>query len=346
MKPREEKKNFSADVIRIPCNQMKSEFYRILIKNGFSPDKANICAEIFTENSLDGVYSHGVNRFSRFVEFVEKKYIRIDNEPELKSSSGAIEQWDGKLGPGPINALVCTERAINLSKKYGIGCVALSNTNHWMRGGTYGWKAAKAGFVFIGWTNTIANMPAWGAVDCRLGNNPLILAVPYKDEAIVLDMAMSQFSYGTMESYQFRKQQLPLPGGYDKKGQLTTDPSAIIESERSLPIGYWKGAGLSLLLNLMATIFSGGEATHEVSKHEDDFGVSQVYISIDISKLDNYPMIAQNVNEIISDYHNSIPESDSRSILYPGERALRTRTENLSKGIPVDKIVWAQIKDL
>ncbi len=218
MKPQQEKENLSPDVIRIPCDQMESEFYRILIKNGFPPDKAKTCAKIFTENSLDGVYSHGVNRFSRFIEFVEKKYIRIDNEPELKSSSGAIEQWDGKLGPGPLNALICTERAMDLSKEYGIGCVALSNTNHWMRGGAYGWRAAKAGFVFIGWTNTIPNMPAWGAVDCRLGNNPLILAVPYHDEAIVLDMAMSQFSYGTMESYQLRKLQLPLPGGYDKKG--------------------------------------------------------------------------------------------------------------------------------
>ena len=343
---KKENKNLGADVVRVPYQQMESEFVRILLKNGFYSDKAKTCARIFAENSLDGVYSHGVNRFSRFVEFVEKKYIRIDNEPELKSSSGAIEQWDGKLGPGPINALVCTERAMNLSQKYGIGCVALSNTNHWMRGGTYGWKAAKAGFAFIGWTNTIPNMPAWGAVDCRLGNNPMIFAVPYNEEAIVLDMAMSQFSYGTMESYQIKKQQLPLPGGYDKKGRLTTDPSEIIETQRSLPVGYWKGAGLSLLLNIMATILSGGEATHEIGRHEDDFGVSQVYISIDISKLDNYQVIAGIVNEIIDDYHNSIPESDSKNILYPGERALNTRKENLSKGIPVERIVWDQIKGL
>jgi len=343
---KKENKNLGADVVRVPYQQMESEFVRILLKNGFYSDKAKTCARIFAENSLDGVYSHGVNRFSRFVEFVEKKYIRIDNEPELKSSSGAIEQWDGKLGPGPINALVCTERAMNLSQKYGIGCVALSNTNHWMRGGTYGWKAAKAGFAFIGWTNTIPNMPAWGAVDCRLGNNPMIFAVPYNEEAIVLDMAMSQFSYGTMESYQIKKQQLPLPGGYDKKGRLTTDPSEIIETQRSLPVGYWKGAGLSLLLNIMATILSGGEATHEIGRHEDDFGVSQVYISIDISKLNNYQVIAGIVNEIIDDYHNSIPESDSKNILYPGERALNTRKENLSKGIPVERIVWDQIKGL
>ena len=325
---------------------MESEFLRILKKKGFSSDKAGTCASIFTQNSLDGVYSHGVNRFSLFVKFIDKKYVMVNNEPELKSSCGAVEQWDGKLGPGPLNALICTERAMALSGEYGIGCVALSNTNHWMRGGTYGWKAAKAGFAFIGWTNTIPNMPAWGAVDCRLGNNPLILAVPYNDEAIVLDMAMSQFSYGTMESCRLAKRQLPLPGGYDKNGKLTTDPTAIIESQRPLPAGYWKGAGLSLLLNLMAAIFSGGKATHEIAKNEDDFGVSQVYISIDISRLGYFQIIRQIVNEIVDDFHGSIPESDSVNILYPGERALNTRKENLSGGIPVEKNVWGEITGL
>jgi 3-dehydro-L-gulonate 2-dehydrogenase len=159
-------------------------------------------------------------------------------------------------------------------------------------------------------------------------------------------MAMSQYSYGMMESCLFTNRQLPLPGGYDKKGNLTNDPSAIIDSQRSLPIGYWKGAGLSLLLNLMATVFSGGKATHEISKNEDDFGVSQVYISIDISKLDSNRMIGRIINEIIDDYHNSIPESDSVSILYPGERALNTRKENTQKGIPVERIIWDQIKAL
>ncbi|MBN2180484.1 MAG: 3-dehydro-L-gulonate 2-dehydrogenase [Sedimentisphaerales bacterium] len=339
-------KSLSADIVRIPYQQMEAEFLLVLKKKGFSDDKAKTCASIFAQNSLDGVYSHGVNRFALFVKFVEKRYIRIDNEPELKGSSAAIEQWDGRLGPGPINALICTERAMELSREYGIGCVGLSNTNHWMRGGTYGWKAAKAGFAFIGWTNTIPNMPAWGAVDCRLGNNPMIFAVPYNNEAIVLDMAMSQFSYGTMESYKLKKQQLPLSGGYDKKGQLTTDPSAIIETQRSLPVGYWKGAGLSLLLNIMAAVLSGGEATHEIGRHEDDFGVSQVYIAIDISKLDNYRMIVGIVNEIIDDYHDSVTESDSMKIVYPGERALNTRKENLSEGIPVERNVWNQIKSL
>ena len=69
-------------------------------------------------------------------------------------------------------------RAIALARAHGIGCVALANTNHWMRGGSYGWQAADAGVIGICWTNTLANLPPWGAADPRIGNNPLVIAVP------------------------------------------------------------------------------------------------------------------------------------------------------------------------
>ena len=88
------------------------------------------------------------------------------------------------------------ERAIALGREHGMGCVALANTNHWMRGGTYGWQAVDAGAIGICWTNTMANLPAWGAAEPRVGNNPLVIAVPHARGPVVLDMAMSQFSSG------------------------------------------------------------------------------------------------------------------------------------------------------
>lgn len=325
---------------------MLSEFHRILLSRGFTEDNALQCAEIFTNNSFDGVYSHGVNRFATFVKMVEDGFVKPNNTPSLKSKHAGIEQWDGNLGVGPLNAMHATDTAINLSQQYGIGCVALSNTNHWMRGGAYGWHAAKKGFVFIGWTNTIANMPAWGAVDNRLGNNPLVLAVPFNDEAIVLDMAMSQYSFGSMELAKMKDEKLLVNGGYDTSGQLTNNPSEIIASKRALPIGYWKGAGLSLLLDVLATILSGGLSTNEISKNDVETALSQVFIAIDISKLNNHSSIPGMIANIIYDYHQSTPEEEKTNIMYPGERVLQTRKNNLANGIPVLKNVWEEIMQL
>lgn len=256
--------------IKIQAEEMNNVFRLVLLKHGFQKEKARLCAEIFTSNSIDGVYTHGVNRFPRFIEYIQKGYINIDGEPSLQHKAGGIENWNGNLGPGILNAITATTIVTKLADQYGIGCVTLSNTNHWMRGGTYGWQAAKAGYVFIGWTNTTGNMPAWGAMDARLGNNPLVMAVPYHDEAIVLDIAMSQFSFGAMEMAVLDNKKLSQPGGYDIDGNLTTDPSAILKTKRSLPVGYWKGAGLSLLLDILATILSGGSSVQEITKKESE----------------------------------------------------------------------------
>jgi 3-dehydro-L-gulonate 2-dehydrogenase len=188
---------------------------------------------------------------------------------------------------------------MKLADEYGIGCVALSNTNHWMRGGAYGWQAAMTGYVFIGFTNTIANMPAHGAINAKLGNNPLVIAMPYNDTAIVLDMAMSQYSFGSMELSAMKNEDLKVYGGYDKGGNLTKNPADILESRRSLPVGYWKGAGLSLLLDLLATVLSGGLPTHEISKRGIEYGLSQVFISIKIKNLPNYSSIPLLIESII-----------------------------------------------
>lgn len=332
--------------ILIPAVQMKAEFQRILLSLGFTAKKAEQCAEIFTLNSLEGIYSHGVNRFPRFVKNTKDGYVKPDAEPALVHRAGALEQWNGNLGPGPLNASFAVERAMEIADTNTLGMVAMANTNHWMRGGTYGWKAAKNGYVYIGWTNTEANMPAWGAVDKRLGNNPFVIAVPYKEEAIVLDMAMTQFSYGKIEMYKQEDKELPFPGGFNKSGELTKKPGEILETWRALPIGYWKGAGFSLLLDILATILTAGIATHQISKSEVEFGVSQIFIAIQLTKLSNFPAIENAIDQIIQDYLASTPENETSTIRFPGEHIVKTRTKNLRDGIPVNKEVWDGILSL
>jgi len=336
----------SNKITRIPYEKMKSEFTRILIKSGFSDLKAGKCAEIFSINSLEGIYSHGANRFPRFVRNVLDGYIKPDAEPSIIHGSRSLEQWNGNLGPGPLNAIFATDRAITLAGEYGIGLTALANTNHWQRGGTYGWYAARKGFIFICWTNTEANMPAWGATNAKLGNNPFVIAVPYENEAVVLDFAMTQFSYGKMENYSRDGMKLPFAGGFNSSGQLTADPGEILETRRTLPIGYWKGAGFSLLLDILAAIISGGLSTHQISRSKVEYGVSQVFIAINTTHLNNASDIPASVRGIINDLMSSIPENAETRIRYPGENVVRTRNENLKNGIPVISALWQEIISL
>lgn len=327
--------------MRVPFEQMKNKFYEILLRLSFSEEKAALCARIFAENSRDGVYSHGLNRFPVFVQAVKDGVVHATAEPVTNERNGMIEYWDGKLAPGMYTATLAMRRAIAMAKEGGIACVAVKNTNHWMRGGTYGWQAADAGCIGICATNAIGNMPPWGGTEPRLGNNPLVIAVPREKGHVVLDMAMSQFSYGKLQEYALSSRQLPVAGGYNRNGDLTRDPQEIMDSQRSLPVGFWKGSGLSLVIDVLVAALSGGRSVAQITADGKEFGLSQLFICIDAAHLHTA------VIESILDYtRNTTPAEEGGRVLYPGEKTLATRMQNEREGVPVNEEIWEQVLKL
>jgi len=325
---------------------MQDVLYKLFIKYKFTEEKAKSMAKVYTENSLAGVNSHGINRVPLFINYVENGLVKVDAEAEKVETFGSIERWDGNLGPGIINATKCTNRAIELAKLHGMGMVALRNTNHWMRGGAYGWQAADAGCISILFTNTQPNMPPWGGKDSRIGNNPFIVSIPREGGHIVLDMAISQFAFGKINDYKLRGEKLPYPGGWDDNNELSNDPEKILSNERGLPIGYWKGSALSMILDMLATLLSAGDSTYKISLKGYETGVSQVYLCIYPEIFNDRNLWEKLLNEIIDYTHNVEPMHPGDKTYYPGERTLQTRAKNLKEGIPVSEEVWQKVMEL
>jgi len=321
----------SSSLTRVPFDELWDTIRRGLKTTGLDEDRARLCARLIAESTCDGVPSHGLNLFPRLVTMIRSGVVDVHARAARVSAHGGIERWDGRRGVGALNAHEAMDAAIALSRSHGIGCVALANTNHWMRGGTYGWQAADAGCVGLCWTNTLPNLPPWGAEEPRIGNNPLVIAVPRAGGHIVLDMALSQFSYGALASYRKRGELLPVDGGFDSEGRLTRDPAAVEASKRPLPIGSWKGSGLSMLLDMMAALLSGGRATHEIpADPERETGLSQVFIAVDAASLAAQDEASRMIDAIVA----------STGVRYPGQRSAETRRVNLSEGIPVDGDAW------
>jgi len=330
--------------MRVPFGELARGIARALRAIGFAESRALLCARLFAETTRDGVYSHGLNRFPRFLEMIRNGSVDIHAAPEFVARKGVLERWDGHRGPGNLNAYASMERAIAVAREQGVGCVALSNTSHWMRAGSYGWQAAEAGVIGLCWTNTLPNLPPWGASDVRLGNNPMVVAVPRPNGHVVLDMAMSQFSYGALASYRERGEPLPVPGGYDAAGKLTCDAGAIEASQRLLPIGYWKGSGLALMLDLLATILSGGQATWQQSPDfARESGISQVFAAIDPFSFGTPEAFAAIADRIVESVQQGAAGGGERG-RYPGERTLQLRAENSALGVPVNPGIWREVQ--
>jgi 3-dehydro-L-gulonate 2-dehydrogenase len=343
-------------MMRVPFEELRARVERVLDALGFG-ERAALAARLIAETDRDGVRTHGIARLPRMAEMIRLGRIDVSARPECVASFGALERWRGNRGPGNLAAHAAMGRAMELARENGVGVVALADTTHWMRGGSFGWQAAEAGFAAMCWTNTLPNLPPWGATTPAVGNNPLVVAVPRRERAgggvpgepvrwgesapIVLDMAMSQFSYGTLAAYRERGELLPFPGGFDERGELTRDPAAIERTQRALPIGLWKGSGLAFVLDVLAAMLADGRATHEIASDPlAEVGQSQVFVAMApsaISSMDELDRIAQGAIDAL---HAASPVEAGGVVRYPGEGTMRVREESMRLGVAVEEGVW------
>ena len=334
--------------MRIAFDDALSVMREKLVEHGTSPEKAGMVAYEMARNSLEGTYTHGINRFARLVRGIDSGIVIPGAEPTLISSFGAIERYDGNLGFGITNALFAMDRAMAKASEHGIGMAGLVNTNHWMRAATYGYHAVEKGYAAICFTNTIPNMPTWGAVDSRLGNNPFVMPFPRKyARHMVFDSAMTQFSYGALEVARLAGERMSVAAGFDKDGLLSDDPAAVLETRRMIPAGFWKGSALSFLLDIFASCITLGRCVADISRLEgDEHGVSQLFFAIDYGKMVDEEEAYRTAERAIAFLKESKKADGAGEIVYPGERMMRARERNLREGIPVDDGVWNEILSL
>lgn len=332
--------------VKVSYDEVKATVKKAFLNVGLTEEQAETCATIHTQSSADGVESHGLNRIPRFVEYVQKGWINLDGKPELVKAVGAVENYDGNLGIGVTNAIFCADRAMELAKEHGIGCVALKNTTHWMRGGTYAWRMAQAGFMGMSWINTESCMPLWGSDEPSVGNNPFCMAIPREDGEIVLDMAMSQYAYGKLGVYRLAGKELPFPGGFDKDGNLTSDPGAIEDSKRILPTGYWKGSSMAIVLDMAAALLANGKCGTDMDNANQGSctGCCQIFIAINpylfSDKADGQAML----NKRVAAADSAHPEKEGRPVKCPGESTIERRKASMKDGVNIDEAIWEQVQ--
>ena len=189
-------------------------------------------------------------------------------------------------------------------------------------------------------------MPPWGAKECRIGTNPLIIAIP-SNPITMVDMSCSMYSYGMLEVNRLAGRQTFVDAGFDDDGNLTKDPGTVEKNRRLLPMGYWKGSGLSIVLDMIATLLSNGLSVAEVTEEKDDeYCVSQIFIAIEVDRLIDGKTKEEKLQRIM-DYVKTAERADPNvEIRLPGHEFVALKADNQANGIPVDDSVWAKLKSL
>ena len=304
-------------------------------------DDARRFAEIFAGNSLDGVHSHGMNRYPRYIADMESGLCdaRV-TKAERMSGFGALEVWDAHFGVGPLIAQQAAARVGELAREHGVACVALRNNSHWLRAGRYAQSLADAGLIGLCFTNTCMNLTAWGAKQPSTGNNPIAIAIPREQGSLLMDMAVSQYAYGKLELMAQQGKMLDTPCGYDTRGNETCDPREIIKSGLMLPMAMWKGSALSIMLDLAAAMLSQGRTSLEIgAPAAGERGMSQVFVAFHPAAVGDMRNAQERMEKTLRFLH----ALDGGGVRAPGENLAATREKHLREGLPVAEETWEKI---
>ena len=302
-------------------------------------------AEIFAGNSLDGVYSHGMNRYPRYLSDMASGLCDAKvTQAERVSGLGGLEVWDAHFGVGPLIAQQMAERTIELAGTHGIACVALRNNSHWLRAGRYGLMMADAGMMGLCMTNTCMNLVAYGAKEPSTGNNPITIAIPRRAGSLVMDMAVSQYAFGKLEIMAQEGSMLDTPCGYDTDGNLTNDPKKIVKSGLMTPMALWKGSALSIMIDLMVSMLSLGRTSLEIGTPADgEKGMSQMFVCMNPAAVIDMDKAEAQMEKTIAFLNGLEPKDGVHGVHAPGENLEKTRTRNRERGIPVTEDTWQKI---
>jgi L-2-hydroxycarboxylate dehydrogenase (NAD+) len=341
-----------ATLQRIPAAAISDLIADVLGRIGLPATDAAKVAELMTEADLTGADAHGVFRLPQYVRRLRAGGINPRPDIRVSKTAPATALVDGDNGMGHLVMARAADTAIELARDTGVAWVGARRSNHAGAAGVY--AAMPLVHDMIGIYSVVASanhMPVWGGAENLLGTNPLAVAIPAGQEAaVVLDIATTVVSYGTVKNY--RLQGKTMPEGWmvsSRDGRPLTDPGRSSEG-LLLPLGGYKGSGLALVLGLLAGPLNGAAFGREVfdfnADDETACNTGHFILALDISRFVPLTDFKAEVDRHLRDLAASRTLPGFDAIRLPGAERHRRRAERLRDGVPMPRELIGQLDAL
>jgi LDH2 family malate/lactate/ureidoglycolate dehydrogenase len=337
---------------RVPADAIASLIADALITVGLPPSDAVTVAHFMTEADLTGADAHGVFRLPQYVRRLKAGGVNPRPTIQVTRTAPATALVDGDNGMGHLVMMHAAETAIELARDTGIAWVGARRSNHAGAAGVYAALPLVHGMIGIYSVVASANhMAMWGGAETLLGTNPLAVAIPAGEEApVVLDMATTVVSYGTVKNY--RLQGKAMPEGWmvsREDGLPLTDPQRSDEG-LLLPIGGYKGSGLAIVLGLLAGTLNGAAFGRDVIdfNHDDEHACDNGHfiIALDVARFMSLASFTAEVDRHMRDLRNSQRLPGVDAIRLPGSERGARRDDRSRNGVPMAPELIAQLDKL
>ena len=336
---------------RFAAAAVESFIGAVLTAVGLPAADAAKVAQLMTEADLTGADAHGVFRLPQYVRRIRACGVNTRPRITVEKTAAATALVDGDNGMGHLVVSRAAETAIELARDAGVAWVGARRSNHAGTAGLY--AAMPVAHGMIGLYGAVANanhMAVWGGAELLLGTNPLGIAVPSGDGPVVLDMATTVVTYGTVKQYALAGRDMPEGWLVDSEtGGPLTDPKRSAEG-LLLPIGGYKGSGLAIMLGLLGGVLNGaafGRDVIDFNYNQDGAtNTGQFMVAIDIARFVPLATFVAETDRHLADLRASKRLRGVDHIRLPGDRRRACRVERLRNGIPLPAALLVQLDKL
>ncbi len=320
----------------------------IFVAAGTPSDIAQQVAASLVTSNLVGHDSHGIVQTLKYVGKIRSDDLIPTARPQLSQQQGSTASVDCQWGFGHIGAKYGAEVAWAIAAEAGVGCVTLNNVNHIGRLGEYVDLIARQGLIGLYMTTgsmSGGQVTPYGGSGRRFGTNPMAWGIPVGNEQppLISDFATSAYSAGKVGVALDEGEALPPGILIDKNGYPTTDPADLAAGGALLPMGSYKGYGLSLVIELVVSILAGFAPASSGDFHQ---GNPTLILALSIETFTARDRYEALVSELLENVKNTPPAPGFDEVLLPGEVEQRSYAERSRAGIPIPKTTWQQLTEL
>jgi LDH2 family malate/lactate/ureidoglycolate dehydrogenase len=336
---------------RVAFEALRDFIARSLQATGLPATDAATVAELMAQADLQGSDGHGVIRLAPYVRRIRNGGIKLAPDIHIVQERAGTALLDGDNAMGHLVMSRAAQIAIDKARSCGIAWVGSRLSNHAGPASLYARMPLAAGMIGLYFAVGNANhLPPWGGLEMLLSTNPIAAAIPAGDEPpIVLDMATTVAAYGKVKAKAQRGELMPEGWMIDRQGRALTDPKRADEGFL-LPIGGYKGYGLSLLVGLLAGTLNGAAMGRQVIDfNKDETSVTntgQAVVAIDPAAFGDPAQFRSSVDTLIRDLRGSEKMPGFDRIWLPGEQSHERRIDYTRNGIPLPSSLLAALAKL
>jgi len=333
----------------IPCVKLRGFMRKVLLKSGVRKDVAEYVVEGLIQTSLRGVDSHGIRLLPHYVASVKAGRLNPAPKYGFRKTSASTGLLDADHTFGHAAGMEAVKKAIALAEGSGTGHVAVLNSSHFGAAAYYTLEIAKRDMIGLSFTHADALMRTHAGKRPFLGTNPISFAAPCEGESpFCLDMATTVTNFNKIKMLRQANKKAACGVGADAQGIETTDPNEIT---MLLPIGSYKGFGLSLMIEVLCSLLTGMPFGRDISSMFAAPLTQKRYLghfimAIRIDCFQEPGIFKKRMASLMRQLRNEPAMQAGMPVQVAGDPEKRTAGQRLKSGIPLKKEEYFAFKAL